>query len=207
MAKKSIKTGKLAPRGCLDFTPRLRSTTPTSVIEAYISPRPQTPEAALPQFCITNEGGTTCCECYFGWCYCHHLILKPRSSERRVARPWARVSPCIYLSVTCNVVRYRRRRVTKSKEKNSHDNARFHGRSGRFTRKAKVIGSWKRLFTTAALRIRHFSGILQMLGQCLLRRVGELHLQGSAPHVALFRQRSYGNPLFARTTGLVRRRE
>jgi hypothetical protein len=28
----------------------------------------------LPQFCFTNEGGTICCQCYFGWCYCFHLI-------------------------------------------------------------------------------------------------------------------------------------
>jgi len=28
----------------------------------------------LPQFCFTNEGGTTCCDCYYGWCYCRRLI-------------------------------------------------------------------------------------------------------------------------------------
>lgn len=28
----------------------------------------------LPQFCFTNEGGTTCCQCYFGYCYCHRLL-------------------------------------------------------------------------------------------------------------------------------------
>lgn len=27
----------------------------------------------LPQFCFTSEGGTTCCNCYYGWCYCQRL--------------------------------------------------------------------------------------------------------------------------------------
>lgn len=26
-----------------------------------------------PQFCFHSESGTTCCECYFGYCYCHRL--------------------------------------------------------------------------------------------------------------------------------------
>jgi len=28
----------------------------------------------LPQFCFTNAGGTTCCNCYYGWCYCRRLV-------------------------------------------------------------------------------------------------------------------------------------
>jgi hypothetical protein len=27
----------------------------------------------LLQFCFANEGGTTCCNCYYGWCYCRRL--------------------------------------------------------------------------------------------------------------------------------------
>ncbi len=74
MAKKSIKTGKLsssrmpgfyAEASLYNAHERYRS--------VYFSTATDTGRV-LPQFCITNEGGTTCCECYFGWCYCHHLI-------------------------------------------------------------------------------------------------------------------------------------
>lgn len=25
----------------------------------------------IPQFCFQTELGITCCDCYFGYCYCH----------------------------------------------------------------------------------------------------------------------------------------
>ena len=32
--------------------------------------RPAT-SRVVPQFCFQTEAGIICCECYFGYCYCH----------------------------------------------------------------------------------------------------------------------------------------
>lgn len=75
MARKSAKGRALSAMGMPGFTAEASLYIAGEYYRtAYSSTSGADNRKVLPQFCFTNEGGTTCCDCYYGWCYCRRLV-------------------------------------------------------------------------------------------------------------------------------------
>jgi hypothetical protein len=75
MAKKSTKTRVMSATGMPGFTAEASLyTADERYRRAYFFASVGDSGKVLPQICFTNEGGTTCCDCYYGWCYCRRLV-------------------------------------------------------------------------------------------------------------------------------------